>query len=223
MSPHLDVDRGSPTASRHGRPPMRSMLTVAGAVAGVAILLLVLVLRLGGDSTELPDVVSAQEEIDEQDVEASELDELDQALPVVTYEIYLARDPFDPVVPEPEPEPATGGPDAPAPDPGDPDAPAPDPDDPDARASDPDGPAAPPRDGCAGDVEVVCDGHVVTLQEVAEGGQVAVIQVDTALYEVRSGETFAERFRLLSIEQDRVTALFGDERFTLPLGDRVLK
>ena len=193
---------------------LRPLLVVAGLCLGAVGLVGVALLWTGGDDAgpgELDDVVPAQETTEE--TEASDLeDEVAEQLPVVTYEVYLARDPFDPVVPEPVDD--TTDPEAPDPD--DPDAP--DPDDPDAP--DPDDP-----DRCVGDEEVVCNGQVVSLLDITTENNetVAVVQVDTTVYEVREGETFAERYRLLSIDAEQVSALFGDSRFTLHLGERVMK
>jgi hypothetical protein len=78
---------------------------------------------------------------------------------------------------------------------------------------------------CRGGEEMVCDGHVVTLHEVRTNaaGPVAVMQVDTTNYEVSVGETFATSFRVLSIEGQCVTFLYGDDTSTLCVGQRTLK
>ena len=217
---------------------LRPLLVVAGLCLGVVGLVGVALLWTGGDDAgpgELDDVVPAQETTEEPEEDDLE-DEVAEPMPVVTYEIYLARDPFDPVVPEPvddTTDPEAPDPDDPdAPDPDDPDAP--DPDDPDAPdpddpvAPDPDDPDAPDPDDpdrCVGDEEVVCNGEVVSLLDITteNGEAVAVVQVDTTVYEVRAGETFAQRYRLLSIDAEQVSALFGDSRFTLHLGERVMK
>jgi hypothetical protein len=161
-----------------------------------------------------------------------------EALPTTTYEIYLARDPFDPVVPEDAPDapdpadpdapaPAPDDPDAPAPDPDDPDAPAPDPDDPDAPRPDPDAPRPSPDADCEGDrEEVVCNGEVLSLLEITtddEGQALAVVQVNSTIYEVRRGQQFADHFRLNSFDGNCVNVLHGDDAFTLCEGERVLK
>jgi len=51
----------------------------------------------------------------------------------------------------------------------------------------------------------------------------AVIQVDTTIYEVRVGETFAGSFLLRSIDGRCVNVLYGDDGFRLCEGDRVMK
>lgn len=98
------------------------------------------------------------------------------------------------------------------------------------------GGTSPPGDGdgggdgsdtgpCRGDDEVVCDGRVVTLIDVyVSGGEaVAVVQVDSTLYEVRRGDTFAQNFQVISIDPPCVTLLYGDDAFTLCEGERTLK
>lgn len=145
------------------------------------------------------------------------------ALPLVSYELFLARDPFEPVVPEPEPEPEPVDPTDPL-DPTDPAAPT-DPTDP----ADPADPTTPgngvANGGCVGDVEVVCDGRVLSVIEVSEsnGEFVAVIQVDTMRYEVGVGDTFADVFEVVSISADQVRILFGDRVVRILVGDNALK
>ena len=205
----------------------RSIVVAVGLVAAVALVAAAVGLLSGEREGHVADTALAavdDPDATEGDAGVDGLEDLPDAdeefLPdtlTVTYEIYLARDPFDPVVPEEEPEPAPTDPDDPdAPDPDDPDAPAPDPDDPDAPA---------PDERCEGEEEVVCNGHVVSLLEIDEvdGEQVATIQVDTTVYDVRTGERFAAHFNLLRIEGDRATIQFGDEIFHARLGDHVLK
>lgn len=79
---------------------------------------------------------------------------------------------------------------------------------------------------CRGDDQVVCDGRVVTLIDVfvgQDGTPVAVVQVDSTLYEVRRGDTFAQNFQVISIDPPCVTLLYGDDAFTLCEGERTLK
>ena len=207
-------------------------VAVVGAVAGVIVL---------GPTSSDPNLRAASTESrDTPDLQLAqaESEPSEELVPMVTYEIYLDRDPFDPVVPEDTAE--VLDPDASsseASDPDDPDAPqsdpsdlypsdptAPDPGDPDAPTTDPGDPADDP-DRCVGDEEVVCNGQVISLLELTtdQGQPVAVVQVDTAIYEVREGEAFAERYRMLSIGEREVTALLGDERFSLPVGEAVMK
>lgn len=163
------------------------------------------------------------------------------ALPVTTYEVFLSRDPFQPVRLDPETsdDDTSGGAgdngtddgavgtgesddgDGTGSGSGDGDDPS------DGTSSDPgDGDAGSGGDdGCTGTDEVICDGHVVTLVEIIEeeGQEQAIIQVDTTLYTVTEGDEFAESFLVLSIDSPCATFLFGDDAFTLCEGDRVLK
>lgn len=56
-----------------------------------------------------------------------------------------------------------------------------------------------------------------------DGERVATVDVDGDQYTVREGETFAESFRLLDLTRDCGTFVFGDERFTLCIGQEVNK
>lgn len=141
------------------------------------------------------------------------------ALPLVSYELFLARDPFEPVVPEPAPEPTDPTDPSDPSDPSDPGDPS-DPTDP----SDPDG-GGTTNGACTGETEVVCDGEVLTVIEVFEsnGEFVAVIEVDTMRYEVRAGDTFADVYEVVSISPDEVRVLFGDRVVRIQVGDNALK
>ena len=155
-----------------------------------------------------------------------------------TYEVFLARDPFEPVVPVVDS--GTGGRDAARPPPT---SPTELPDDvahdhrpttspttssdhvadvePNAVAL-----AIPARtDGCQQELAVVCDGHRVSLVDVfqQDGQSRAAVRVDDALYEVSTGETFATSFLVRSVEPPCVTLLYGDDAFTLCEGESVLK
>lgn len=161
---------------------------------------------------------------------------------VSTYEVFLARDPFEPVVPEP----AAGGggnggngvsvvdPDRT----GDPTtSPTGDPTtsptsspttspttQPTANPTASPDPTESPS-GCVADGAVVCDGHTVKLVDVfeASGAPAAAVQVDNVLHEVTAGETFAQHFEVRSIDDACVTLLYGDDAFTLCEGESVLK
>lgn len=166
---------------------------------------------------------------EESDLEEDSGDlEVVEDLPVVTYEVYLARDPFEPVR---EPEATDGGAgdqngsagdDGGTGTPDDPDSPddpsAPDPDDPDEPSGDP---------SCAGsEDERVCDGRVVSLLEVTEqdGELVAEIQVDTTIYTVHKDQVFATQFELESFEGTECVMLtFASETFRLCVGESTLK
>lgn len=149
-------------------------------------------------------------------------------VPADELDVYLARDPFDPVVPEPEPGPtpeqaasgavaATGL---------------------DGSSTElgevPPGSAEagtellpPSEGGCFGEQEVVCDGRVVTLVDTDtddHGGGLASVQVDDEIHDgLRRGDTFATSFRVLGIDGGCVSLLYGDDGFLLCEGDAVLK
>ena len=207
-----------------GQTGLRGLVVILG-VAGTAIVA-ALAVWLGSASTEdseqgvALDDPSLTAESDAEDT--AEIDAVDEpiALPLVTYELFLARDPFEPVVPEPEPAPpAPSDPATPAP--GDDNGPA-DPSDP----ADPNGNSNSEVNGaCTGTVEVICDGRVVTVVELAEenGELVVVIQVDTMRYRVRVGEVFADNFQIISISPDQVRILYGDRVARIEVGDNALK
>ena len=206
-----------------GRAPRRSRAYWLASGLGLAACMALLAVVV---ATE-PDTVGEPDALPPLTVAATGDEDGDQttdtaaepvALPLVSYELFLARDPFEPVVPEPEPE----DPVDPA-DPADPAAPT--------DPADPADPAAPtPGTGvtngpCTGDVEVVCDGRVLSVVEIFEvnGELVAVIQVDTMRYEVRAGDTFADVFEVVSITPDEVRLLFGDRVVRIRVGDNALK
>ena len=216
--PRSDVALQPIVRRRGGWSPFISV-----ALTVIAVAILAFVLRpVGGDATSelLPSsepAVDADDDADELGDDAADdvLDD-DAAVqrPTLT-SVSITRDPFDPVVPEPveQPDPDDpvdpdapvdpDDPDAPV-DPDDPDSPV-DPDDPDApvRPVDPDAPADPDDPACVGTEQVVCDGRVLTLEDLGtglDGEPVAVIQVDTTLYEVQPGDTFAMEFRFVDVE-----------------------
>jgi hypothetical protein len=51
----------------------------------------------------------------------------------------------------------------------------------------------------------------------------ASVEVDNKAYTVRSGQTFAGSYKVLSLSSSCGTFAFGDERFTLCIGQEVLK
>lgn len=153
-----------------------------------------------------------------------------EAAPVtldVTYEVFLARDPFESIRP---PEPVAADPD---------------PDDPNGNGStsptngstDPNGspdPSAPgskdPVSGsgdgpCRTGTEAVCEGTVVVLESVTATS--ATIQVGGVSYAIAPGDVFAGNFQLLRIDGDCVDILYldGDEAdvFRLCDGDVIAK
>jgi hypothetical protein len=228
------------------RPTRRLAL---GATLGVAVVAAggFLFFATGGDAED-DLVVPVTPVAAGAEVEAEGEPELSlESLPVVTYEVFLDRDPFEPVLEEDDGK--AGGEGDPA------DTAGPDPEpaglgaglpvgtiiiDPntgqavvvqntaDFQASPGDGTAqapAAPSDGCRGADEVICDGRVVTLVEVGttDAGPRATVQVDDVIYEVAQGEVFGTSFRLLAIDGACVTLQYGDDTVRLCEGQRVLK
>lgn len=193
----------------HARSRLRPVLGIVALLAALAALwLLVLVPLMSGDTEPAAAPTVAATPVDpapSAGPDTRALQEPEQ-LPVETFQVFLSRDPFRPVQPDPD---GNGGP---APSPG-------------ATPSPGASPGTSPG-GCVGDAEVVCDGRVVTLVDVFEddaGLPTAVIQVDSTLYTVHEGDTFAQNFRVLSIDPPCVTLIFGDDSFTLCEGEQVLK
>jgi hypothetical protein len=224
-----------------GSTSRRSRLSgiLLGGLAGLAILGAVWSLWLapGGTSVEPAaaddaQAVSAGDEVLAQPATGD--DELLEPLPAVTYDVYLARDPFDPVVEEEVPSEDTGGTEgAPSDEPTPVVAPADG--DPVVVGTDPlpvteplpgdealpvDGEPLPVTDGfvptdgtaggtCTGQEELVCDGRVVSLDSITmrNGERVATIQVGTDVYEVARGEVFASTFRVVEFSSDTAVRL----------------
>jgi hypothetical protein len=213
------------------------LVALATALAVVASAVVTVVIGAGafGSPAPLPSttpVVDAGGDL-ATDSAAPGDDSIGSVLPVVTYEVFLSRDPFDPVVPEEEPVSTvdTSDPNVVV-DPANPVVVV-DPANP-VVVVNPTDPAAPlpvlppsepgdPR--CIGQEELVCDGRVVTLLETTmiDGVPVAVIQVGATVYEVRVGETFAGTFVLVAINPPSATILYGDETNVLSPGRSILK
>lgn len=68
-------------------------------------------------------------------------------------------------------------------------------------------------------------GHRVKLVDVftKNGKQKAQVQVDSTVYTVDEGETFAGNFKLLSVSGQCASLLYGDDQFTLCEGEEILK
>lgn len=208
--------------------PNRTPLLIVAGVAVVAIIgLLLWMFVLGGEDDVFEPVPSAADATapagDESPPAAAVED--DGPPPVETVEVFLSRDPFQPV--RPDAAPVDGGDDGTAPGPSDPSDPTdPGPSDP----SDPTDPT-PPDDGDTdpapknGDDSATVEGHEVELIDVFEenGARRITIRVDSTLYTVGEGETFADNFRVLSIDPPCATLLYGDNQFTLCEGERVRK
>jgi hypothetical protein len=206
-----------------GQTGLRGLVVVLG-VAGTAVVA-GLAIWLGSASSDdptqgvpldEPSLTADSEGEGEDTVEAEAVDE-PIPLPLVTYELFLARDPFEPVVPEPAPDPTA---------PTDPAAPAPDDGNGPTDPSDPNSNSNSDANGaCTGTVEVVCNGRVLTVIEIVEenGELVVVIQVDTMRYRVGVGDVFADNFQVISISPDQVRILFGDRVSLIEVGDNALK
>jgi hypothetical protein len=69
------------------------------------------------------------------------------------------------------------------------------------------------------------EGHTVKLVDVfkEDGKQRAQVQVDSTVYTMDEGETFADNFKLLSVSGQCASMLFGDDQFTLCEGEEILK
>ncbi|MTV25551.1 hypothetical protein FTX61_09040 [Nitriliruptoraceae bacterium ZYF776] len=251
----------APAAVASRRPPVA--LVALAVVVALAVLWVFVVspLLLGDGDDTAPvaastdaasgadtDAASAADEPAPGDTEVPAID----TVPAVTYEVFLARDPFEPVVPEDDPEPETTGDVVAA---GTVEAPTLDPpqDPEDGTASGTgrgtsstdggttsdtgtradDGPeAADPSASSAGNTctgergdEAACQGRIVTLVRVTrdDDGPLAVVQVGTTVHEVRVGDAFAGTLRLAGVTGSCADLQHGDDAFRLCEGDRVLK
>jgi hypothetical protein len=144
------------------------------------------------------------------------------------FDLEPTRDPFSEVIPASTTATAGDGSTDPAGD--DPDSEPGDTPPATPTTGDPDGgPDEPPAGGvgCTGDDDVVCDGHLVSLLEVlrrADGPTVAIVQIDTTVYEAAAGSRITDRFEVRSIDGGCATLRFdGVEDFTVCAGERVLK
>jgi hypothetical protein len=148
----------------------------------------------------------------------------DVVLPTMAYDMVLSRDPFDPVRDPPEEAEtvteAEGGTAAPGVPGGVPVAPEGVPVLQPVPAPVPGGEPA-----CRTYGDVVCNGISILLLDVTtkEGVPVAVIQANTTVLEVTAGTTFFEWFRVLAIDGSCVSFAYGDETFSLCVGDQILK
>lgn len=163
------------------------------------------------------EVVLAQEDGNAANVEA---DDAAAMIPLeVSYDVFLARDPFESIMPETADGTSTNGNGS---DPSDPDAP-----DSPSDPNDPDDPSVPVGKDpeCRTGSEAVCDGIVLVV--TATTGDTATIEVNGVEFVVTPGQTFATNFTLLSIEGDCVGILYlnGDEATTFSqcIGDSRVK
>lgn len=65
----------------------------------------------------------------------------------------------------------------------------------------------------------------VTLVDISGSGanRTATVEVNSTEYQVKEGETFAESYRVKDLTASCGTFVFGDEQFTLCVGQEVLK
>jgi hypothetical protein len=235
-----EIETSTETVSE--RDPRRLLLAAVGAILlGGFLWSFVISPLLSGEGEELTVVNAATATATDDPGDEVDEGEMVEDLPLVTYEVFLDRDPFDPVVPEPVSATATGDAESasddgsggsdtqdPASAPNDPSEPAEPGATPPATGAPP--PSTPPAQGvgtCAPDGDdLVCNGRVVSLIEIRTGddGQLlAIIQVDTTIYEVGVGDTFAGSFRVHSISETEVLIQYGDDVDRFEVGDRVLK
>jgi hypothetical protein len=248
MSESTDTTVIEPVDEPAARRPAVVALAAAGAVfLGVLVWLLLVAPLLGADGEDPLGPVGTAQSSDAVAEVASADEVLDDTPIAVTYEVLLERDPFEPVVPRPASETSAGegtvegapaGVEVVASD-GDPvlvvdGTPVVDDDEGFVGGDGGDGgttgggatPVVTEPAGCSiTDTGAICDGRSVGLIRISEvdGRRTAVIQVGSTMYEVEKGETFAGNLRLRTVGEDRVTILYGEEEFTLQVGERVLK
>lgn len=200
--------------------PLVLVGAAAGAVAlGLLLWLFVVQPLTAGDPEDLTvQAAPAAPRTQAQDADvADEADADVEALPLSTYEVALTRDPFADVIPDLDPSSgesdggATATPTA-------------------AGGTGGTGGTGGAGGGEAttcegGSSEMVCDGLVV--EPVAAEGSgfeaTATIRVDETSYDVVPGAVFADRFLVLSIDAPCVDVLYGDESFTICVGQQLLK
>lgn len=87
-----------------------------------------------------------------------------------------------------------------------------------------DGTGGPGGGGGGGNTQGV-GGRDVRLNDVSTtpGEKSASVKVDGVVYDVFSGDRFAENFKLIAVYGKCATMLFGDDQFTLCEGEHVLK
>lgn len=119
------------------------------------------------------------------------------APPAETFEVFESKDPFRPLVVAGAPGPATV-----AATPG----------------------AAPTEPGVAG-APAPAGGQRVSVLDIFEQSGVTLVQVKvgTTVYTVSTGQTFATTFKLLSVSGRCATFLNGDDKFTLCVGEEIVK
>jgi hypothetical protein len=224
----VDTDRTASPARPRLAPVVAGALTLAVATAWFVGAANSPSDHLAAEQETLTAVAARSEDVVEADDDA-----VVEPLPLVTYEVFLDRDPFTAVVPEPVTAAAAtdGTPDESATVdggtttgdgttvPSEPDVVT------DANDDVPQG--TDPGLSCTTGEQLNCDGLIVSLIEIREdgdGGLLAVIQVDTTIYEVGVGDRFAGNFAVSSITEDGVEVFYGDAPLgRMQEGERVLK
>jgi hypothetical protein len=87
------------------------------------------------------------------------------------------------------------------------------------------GTATPTPGGTPGSSGGATGGQRVTLVDISGSGsdRTATVEIDSTEYQVQAGDTFAGSYRLKSLTSECGTFVFGDESFTLCVGQEVLK
>lgn len=192
----MTVSGPSETARRIGSRE-KALLLLLGIVAVLAVAFMLLV-NLGGDDEDqaLPTITPTPRPT------ATETAEPD-GVPPITPDGFEGRDPFQPLVVVGDGG-GNGGVDGNGNGNGGP-TPAPTST---ARPSDGDG-----------------ETRTVTLLDIftQDGELMATVSVDGQEFTVTEGETFADNFRLIELTEECGTFVFGDEQFTLCIGQEVRK
>lgn len=189
-----------------------------------------------GDVAALPEVKPASNHATADESVAQ--DEAVEVSEVASLEIFLNRDPFEPVVPEPVSEDQDADEGA-GPSPSSPPTPTSPTQTPTPTSPSPGTPASPsdPSPSAPGGVppsrvlppdekEGVVEGRSVSLLDITTnevGAELVVVQVADAIYEVTEGQRFAEYFAVFSIDGDCASINHGDVRFILCTGESVLQ
>lgn len=195
---------------------------LAMIVGGVLLFLLIvwfLFLRGGGEETEQaappvapPATTPAPEKTAKGGKKAGKE-------PVETFEVFAPKDPFDPLITEDAGGETTDGGTT---DDGTTDGGTTDGGTTDGGTTGDGTTGGGTTDGGGGGTSEDVHGHSVELIATLDNGS-AQVQVDSTVYTVEEGETFAENFEVVSVSDECATLLFGDDQFTLCEGEEILK
>jgi len=182
------------TGNRMGSGPKFFLATVLLATIGLGLVWVV----AGGTDRPTPKRVAdvagrAAESQSEEDAE-EEGATRSAGRYVETYDVFASKDPFEPLVAR-------------------------------SAAVSGDGVPAAPEGGVTATFEGGSDdsGLHYTVKVVKVEGRSAVIAIDGQSVSVAVGESFFERFQLLSVADDCASILFGDDQFTLCEGEEIFK